>query len=644
MFADIKRIVDEDISSRVNQIDVILEAITNAIHANATEINCYFGSYDNPLNPEDSNIFTKKIDTIKVTDNGDGMNDLNYGSFINYRTDYKKALGCKGVGRFVFLKVYNNAHYISRLAKEKEERSFKFDIDFDTENINKNPFEIENNYTEIFLNSISINYLNPERHVDRRIEMDLPSIKDRVLLHLIPTLFFYKKKGKNITITFIDSTTETKELIEQNDIPDFKQKPFEIKDKEGNPFEFILNHHIENVEGKLHSYYCANNRTVCDFSEKDFKITLPYGYSGYLLLESKYLDTRVNNERNDFSIFPVKTDLFSTISWETINEYLKKEITELVKSGIPQTETINKAKITEIYEERPYLLNYIDETDIDIAGFMDKKKLIDNAKKKFDNAKEKILASAGKPEYTDEELHEAIELAQNELVSYVTDRTHVIARLRKLLDKKERVEKVIHDLFMEKQSHDNYFSVGKNNLWLLDDRYTTYTYAASDKRISEILNEIGENTEEVDIPNDKPDLSLFFSHNPDNPERLKSVLIEIKPFDFKSKPDRKKHAGIQQLVDYVKAFKTKEKIEEISAFLVTDIDEKLAERLRGDDYVPLFSLKHPIYHRFYRELNISIYVISAETIIEDAEARNRVFLEIIKKQNRLKKFLNHWYG
>jgi hypothetical protein len=38
MFADIKRIVDEDISNRVNQIDVILEAITNAIHANATEI------------------------------------------------------------------------------------------------------------------------------------------------------------------------------------------------------------------------------------------------------------------------------------------------------------------------------------------------------------------------------------------------------------------------------------------------------------------------------------------------------------------------------------------------------------------------------------------------------------------------------
>ena len=31
MFAEMKRIVDEDISSRVSQYDVIFEAITNAI-------------------------------------------------------------------------------------------------------------------------------------------------------------------------------------------------------------------------------------------------------------------------------------------------------------------------------------------------------------------------------------------------------------------------------------------------------------------------------------------------------------------------------------------------------------------------------------------------------------------------------------
>ena len=57
--------------------------------------------------------------------------------------------------------------------------------------------------------------------------------------------------------------------------------------------------------------------------------------------------------------------MFSTISWETINEELKKVITELVKIRIPQSEKINIAKITEIQEERPYLTNYINESDME---------------------------------------------------------------------------------------------------------------------------------------------------------------------------------------------------------------------------------------------------------------------------------------
>jgi hypothetical protein len=640
MFAEIKRIVDEDISSRVNQYDVIFEAITNAIHANATSIECILNSYDNPIKENDSEIVSKKVHTITVRDNGDGLHKDNYDSFCKYRTEYKKALGCKGVGRFVFLKVYNYAQFTSTLLKSQEIRTFKFDFDFDTDNIKSTPSKVEKNHTEVTLNSISEGYLNYDKHIDRRIEMDLEAIKEKVLLNLIPTLFFYKKKGVEITISFTNQTNSEQVFIKPDDIPDFKERKFIVKDREGKNFEFILNHRIENIGGNLYAYYCANNRTVCDFSEKDLKLNFPYGYSGFLLLESEYLNSRVNNERNDFDIKPVRTDAFTTLSWEIINEELKKAVTDLVKKGIPETKEINKAKIKEIHEERPYLINYIDETDIEIAGFMDKKKLIDNAKKKFDNAKEKILATAGKEEYTDNELYEAIELTQNELVSYINDRVLVIERLKKLIDKKERVEEIIHNLFMEMRTEDNYYAVGKNNLWLLDDRYTTYSYAASDKRIREVLKGIDEENGDTEILDDKPDLSLFFSHNPNKPERLKSVLVEIKPFDYKSKPDRKKFAGIQQLLDYVKAFKVKEKIEEVSAFLITEVDEKLSDRLRVDDYKPLFSLESPIYHRFYGELGISIFVISASTLIKDAEARNKVFLDIIKKQNKIRGLLS----
>src|SRR5690606_33053746 len=198
MFAEIKRIVDEDISSRVSQYDVIFEAITNAIHANATSIECVLNSYDNPLKEDDTEIVRKKVHAITVCDNGDGLHDDNYDSFCKYRTEYKKALGCKGVGRFVFLKVYNHAQFTSSLFDKQEVRRFKFDFDFDTENIEVTPAKVELNLTEVVLNSLSESYLHHDRHIDRRIEMDLQAIREKVLINLIPTLFFYKKKGTDI--------------------------------------------------------------------------------------------------------------------------------------------------------------------------------------------------------------------------------------------------------------------------------------------------------------------------------------------------------------------------------------------------------------------------------------------------------------
>lgn len=636
MFAEIKRIVDEDISSRVTQFDVIFEAITNGIHANATKIDCILNSFDNPIKENDNEIITRKVHTIVVRDNGEGLNDKNYFSFCKYRSDFKKNLGCKGVGRFVFLKVYDFATFESDIVDAQEKRKFRFDFDFDTDNLDKTPKEISENLTKISLTSLSNNYLDQDRHIDRRIDLNLEIIREKVLLNLIPTLFFYKKKGVKIAIDFIDQTTLEKKSILSEDIPDFEEKKFSIQDKNGGIFNFILNHKITNNSGKLFAFYCANNRAVCEFSEKELKLTFPYNYSGFLLLESEYFNSRVNNERNDFDIFPVRVDAFSSLSWEIINEELKKIVTDLVKEGIPLTKEINRAKIEEIYEERPYLINYIEESDIEIAGFIDKKKLIDNAKKKFDNTKERILSSSGKEDFTDRDLYDAIELAQNELVSYIYDRVLVIERLKNLIKNKERVEEVIHNLFMEMRTTDDFYAIGKNNLWLLDDRYTTYSYAASDKRIREVLKGINEENGETEILDDKPDLSLFFSQNPNKPGNLKSVLVEIKPFDYASKPDRKKFAGIQQLLDYVNAFKEKDKIDEVSAFLITEIDDKLAQRLRNDDYKPLFSLEKPIFHRFYGELGISIFVISASTLINDAEARNKVFLDIIRKQNKIK--------
>ncbi len=638
MTAAIGRIVSEDISNRVNQYDVLYEAITNSIHAGATYIACHLNSNDNLIKENGVELGTIKLDEIKIIDNGDGLTDKNFTSFSTYRTEYKKSLGCKGVGRFVFLKIYKDAKYKSRLKSLQQERVLTFDTQFDTKNLQKNTAEVEANVTEVYLKRLNPQYFDLDKKIDRRIELNLYSIRQKVLTNLIPTLFFYKQNGTEITIEFFNDYDTTKLKIVPTDIPNFSKITFQVKNGDGNPFNFVLHYKIEEKTGGFYAYYCANNRTVTDFENKDLKISLPSGYSGYMLLESDYFDNKVNNERNDFDIFPVRTDLVSTLSWEMINGELKKFIGDIVKKDIPQTEQINNEKLQDIKEERPYLVSYIEDEDIDMAGFLDKKQIIEKAKKRFDIAKEKVLANAGKESYSDEELNEAIQLTQNELVSYINDRVIVIEKLKALVDKSEKVEAIIHNLFMERHTVDDYFSIGKNNLWLLDDRFTTYSYAASDRKIGKVLQDIGESTEDIEILGDKPDLSLFFSHNPAFPERLKSVMIEIKPFEFNSKSDRKKYAGVTQLIDYLKAFKTREKIEEIYGYLVTDVDSKLAERLIGDDYIPLFSTEHPIYYRHYDKIGVSIYVVSAKTLIYDAESRNKVFLDIIKKQARLTKF------
>jgi len=539
----------------------------------------------------------------------------------------------------VFLKVFSKVSYVSYLSEGQEKKSFDFHFDFESENVNCDDCEVSENKTVLSLSGVRKRYFDMDNGIDRRPEMDLAVIKKKVLLHLIPTLFFYKRKGSNVQIDFIDTGTDEVVSITSKDVPEFKETPFTMPI--GNDIEktFTLYHEISHGAGSLHAYYCANRRTVCEFSEKDFKVSLPQGFSGYLLLESDYLNEHVDNQRNDFTIFPIKKDWGSPLSWKDINSCLKGFISTIITQNIPHAGDMNRAKLKDIQEERPYLVNYIEEEDLDIAGFIDKKQIIHKAKKRFDSAKEKLIAHAGKEEYTNQDLQDAIEIAQNELVSYIQDRVLIIERLKTMLGDKEQSEAVIHNLFMERHTDDNYFCVGKNNLWLLDDRFTNYSYAASDKRIKSILEAVNVEAE-TEIDGDKPDLALFFSQDPLNKKGLKSVLIELKSFDYNSKSDRKKFAGVQQLIDYIKAFQNKEEIEEIWAFLVTDVDERFAERLKDNGYNPLFSTDREIYHHYYDKLHASIHIIGAQTLVFDAEARNKVFIDIINKQSKLSEYIS----
>ena len=101
---------------------ILEEAITNSIQAHATEIEIYFETLPIDLTEE-----TRKVKIFSIIDNGDGFTDKNIDSFNHYLSDYKEALGCKGIGRFTYLTICEKVKFKSYNNGENIE--FDFDID-----------------------------------------------------------------------------------------------------------------------------------------------------------------------------------------------------------------------------------------------------------------------------------------------------------------------------------------------------------------------------------------------------------------------------------------------------------------------------------------------------------------------------------
>jgi len=115
----IKNIVD-DLPSTVNWKQAVYEAITNSIQANATSIKINF--IQDALDMEETK---KYIIAIEIEDNGDGFIEDNLNAFKEYKTKHKRKLGCKGIGRFLYLKIFENVHIDSL------DKTIDFEVDKD---------------------------------------------------------------------------------------------------------------------------------------------------------------------------------------------------------------------------------------------------------------------------------------------------------------------------------------------------------------------------------------------------------------------------------------------------------------------------------------------------------------------------------
>lgn len=251
----IQSILDK-LSGSIDFLQPIYETIVNSIEAEATEIDVVLFGDKNDL--FDKKTLVPKLNGFKIIDNGVGFDKKNRESFSEYLSRYKSKLGCKGIGRFTWLKVFENIS-IQSLTKEE-----KVDITFN-ENFSENDIKFEKykskfSRTEIIFEGVQKRFVNNKK--DLRPNLDLKEIKSKIEDHLMVNFFLWRKKKKEFKIRLkTDDLSEHTEYI--NTKIELKEKKFKFDDE---MFTLYYNF-IDSKKNKHLSFYCANGRTVKSFPD-----------------------------------------------------------------------------------------------------------------------------------------------------------------------------------------------------------------------------------------------------------------------------------------------------------------------------------------------------------------------------------------
>jgi anti-sigma regulatory factor (Ser/Thr protein kinase) len=569
---------------------VIYEAITNSLQANATDIKIKF--FQNSLNIEETKGY---IESIIIEDNGDGFNEKNTKSFQEYRSKHKIDLGCKGIGRFLFLKMFDEVNIRSL------DKNIKFAINKDIKVTKENKV----------IDKTIVKFLKPKNDFTVDYNLFSDELKDYFIA------YFKLLNDKNLSIKIIIYENELeKSNIESNNIPKFTNKQFKIKNHEFN-ISYILNDKaIKDYDG----YYCAGDRVVIKNSFLEYKKKLKFfkNIKILYLLTSKYMDNNVNSTRDDFTIFPVfknSDDLFNSLSWKEIQNELKNQIREISLSNGIDIDKIAKENLNTAIKEAPFLAYYLQDNDNDEDSLTLKKK----AKKKLEEDKDFLRNNSDK---TNNEYQKKLSIiTQSELSEYIFDRQKTIERLKELVND-QVLEKEIHNLFMKQSTKDENQNYKSNNLWLFDDRFMIYDKVFSDKQIKEIFPKLSENI-------DRPDILSIVSNTDKKDDITDIVIIELKRPNKNITP-----AGAEEELlkysRYVQESNFKNKIRIWTyAFLKYNND---TDSLLGDkDYnkIPTHS-EYPIYYKYHGKRNTIINFMDFRALAFDADTRNKTFMKILE--------------
>jgi len=598
---------------------VFKEAIANSLDANATDIkvNVFIDSFEKQESLQ-----------IEIVDNGEGFTDERYDKFCELLKVEEDTH--KGVGRLVYLSYFDKIEVSSYF--EGKHRAFTFNEDFDKEKNNMQLLDDTSgtHETKLIFQECSL------KRLSSNVVITPDYLYQQILLEFYPRLYLLKKEGTEFTISFkIDIPHINKKhfvgnyerKITQNDILDMKSTELDNKLSlfDNMKLDYAVCKKDDSFSGTfLMTALCVDTRTQIleDIISRE---NLPQaGYDIVFILSSTFFEGKVDAARQTLTLKDVDLKTIKSLFRAKVAEILEKEIPTIKEKNLKIRESLNK-----IY---PHLLGYFDKNEV---GIIERSKSIEEAQKRFMRDQKEILEVQS---LDDERYDKALDVSSRTLAQYILYREKIIEKVESI--NKDNPEADLHNLILPQK---NVFKNGdldciyNNNLWLLDNKYMSYTTAMSDKTMKQVIEEITQSETETD--NDRPDIVVMFSKDPDatKEKSVDVVIIELKKRGIKlAKTEEAISQLKQRAIKLLKYYPNK--IQRMWFYAIVEFTDEFKLSLINDEYTPLYSKDSLYYKENLLQISlddptkypIGTYVLSIDAFIKDAKANNEVFLNILK--------------
>lgn len=644
----------------------LFEAVVNSIHSTDSVKKLKGDSYEGSItikvlrSAQATITDDAKPDIIgfEISDNGVGFTSDNFSSFNTLDSEYKIDLGCRGVGRLLWLKAFKkvSVHSVYEEDGQLHTRTFDFNVNDDIHNETNDITPGAIIGTTIKLLDINKEYLKYLRKTAEAISRDL----------LEHCLWYFIRNGGAPEIYIEDAGDKISLHKEYDDLMINASVPssFVIKSR---TFEITHVKLKSSLQNRHRIIYSAADRVV---KEDSLHGKIP-GLFGFLhdgaenfaymcFLTSDYLTEKVSPERVGFNISETVDGLFADeeISFTDIRDEALKIITTYLDQYLVENKKEGTKRLTDFVDSkafryRPILGRLSDEDKIVDPSITDKDLEI-KLHSHLMALESQLLAEGhdlmvpdGMEDNKDYSkrieayLSKASDLKRSDLANYVAHRKVILDLLRNAIKiskaGKYSKEDVVHKLIMPMITESNEIKFEDSNLWLVDERLAFHNYLASDKTLKSIPITGSDSTKEPDV------LGLQVYDNPllvndgDSLPLASITVVEIKRPMRNDAAAGEEKDPIEQALGYLKRIRTGSvttqagrlipNSEDIPGFcyVICDITSTIKDRC---DFLDLRITSDKLgYFGFHKTYNAYIEVISFDRLLNMATERNKAFFD-----------------